>query len=132
MPTKILDAQALMAFFLDEPGADTVRGLLLEAEAGNVKLAMSVVNLGEVWYAIARAVSPATADQYIQRIQGMAVKIVDADWTITRQAAVFKALGNISYADCFAAAQAKGMDAEVVTGDKEFEILEREIGIAWL
>jgi ribonuclease VapC len=132
MPTKILDAQALMAFFLDESGADTVRGLLLEAEAGNVKLAMSVVNLGEVWYAISRAVSPATADQYIQRIQGMAVKIVDADWTITRQAAVFKALGNISYADCFAAALAKEKDAEVVTGDKEFEILAGKIGIAWL
>jgi PIN domain nuclease of toxin-antitoxin system len=66
MPTKVLDADALMAFFLDEPGADTVRGLLVEAEMDSVDLAMSVVNLGEVWYAIARAVSTATADQYIQ------------------------------------------------------------------
>jgi ribonuclease VapC len=132
MSTKILDAHALMAFFLDEPGADMVRGLLLEAEAGSDKLAMSVVNLGEVWYAITRAVSPVTADQFIQQILGMEIEIVDADWTLTRQAAVFKAQGNISYADCFAAALAKLNDAEVVTGDKEFKVLEGEIGIAWL
>lgn len=132
MPTKVLDAHALMVFFLDEPGADTVRGLLAEAEAASLDLAMSVVNLGEVWYAIARAVSADTADHYIQQIQGMAIDILDADWEITRQAALFKALGNISYADCFAAALAKAKDAEVVTGDKEFKILEREIRIVWL
>jgi predicted nucleic acid-binding protein len=132
MSTKVLDAYALMTFFLDEPGADTVRKLLVDAEAGRQKLTMSVVNLGEVWYAIARAVSAETADQFIQRIQGMAIDIVDADWEITRQAAIFKALGNISYADCFAAALAKAQDAEIVTGDKEFKALKGEIGIAWL
>ena len=95
-----MDAHALMTFFLDETGADTVRDVLLQAQAGHVTLAMSVVNLGEIWYSITRAVSPATADQYIQRIRGMAIEIVDANWQITLQAAVFKAYGNISYADC--------------------------------
>jgi predicted nucleic acid-binding protein len=132
MSTKILDANALMAFFHDEPGADEVRDLLLKAEAGKIDLAMSVVNLGEVWYAIARAISPETADQYTQQIRGMAIEIADADWQLTRQAAAFKALGNIAYADCFAAALAKHRQAEVVTGDKEFEVLEGEIGIDWL
>ena len=132
MPAKVLDAYALLAFFLDEPGADTVRGLLIDALAGNVKLAMSVVNLGEVWYAIARAVSPAAADQYVQRIRGMAIDILDADWETTRQAALFKTPGNISFADCFAAALAIRLDAEVVTGDKEFAVLEGQIGIARL
>ena len=132
MPTKVLDAYALLAFLLDEPGADTVRGLLIDAVAGKDALAMSVVNLGEVWYAIARAISPAAADQYLQRIRGMGVEIVDADWEITRQAALFKMPGKISYADCFAAALAKRLDAEVVTGDKEFKVLEGQIGIAWL
>jgi ribonuclease VapC len=132
MPTKVLDAYALLAFLLDEPGADTVRGLLIDAVAGKDALAMSVVNLGEVWYAIARAISPAAADQYLQRIRGMGVEIVDADWEITRQAALFKMPGKISYADCFAAALAKRLDAEVVTGDKEFKVLEGQIGIVWL
>ena len=52
MATKVLDSYAVIAFLEDEPGADVVRNLILKAEDGKVKLAMSVVNLGEVWYAI--------------------------------------------------------------------------------
>jgi predicted nucleic acid-binding protein len=132
MTTKILDAHAIMVFLKDEPGADTVRTLLLKAEEGNLILAMSIVNLGEVWYAIACATSPEKADRCVQDIQGMAIEIVDADWPLTRQAAVYKASGNISYADCFAAALGKNRKAELVTGDKEFKALEGEIEIAWL
>jgi len=132
MATKVLDSYALMAFFEDEPGADVVRGLILKAEESGVNLLMSVVNLGEVWYSIARTNSTETADQYIHEIEGMAIEIVDADWQLTHQAAAFKVNGNISYADCFAASLAKNRKAELVTGDKEFKPLEGEIKIAWI
>lgn len=134
MASKVLDAYALMAFFEDGPGADLVRDLLLKAEDSNskVNLFISVVNLGEIWYSIARATSPETADQYIGEINGMAIEIVDADWQLTRQVAEFKANGNISYADCFAAALAKTKKAELITGDKEFKALDAEIKISWL
>jgi uncharacterized protein len=129
---KVLDSYALLAFFGDEPGADFVRSLLLKAEERDLELFMSVVNLGEVWYAIARTATPKTADQYIHEIQGMAISIVDADWGLTRKAAEYKAMGNIAYGDCFAAALAKNNKAELVTGNKEFESLEGEIKIAWI
>jgi len=132
MATKVLDSYAVMAFLEDEPGADLVRGLILKAEEGSVKLLMSVVNLGEVWYSIARTTSPETADQYAREIQGMAVEIVDADWQLTRQAAAFKAGGNIAYGDCFAAALAKNRKAELITGDNEFKAVEGEIKISWI
>ncbi len=132
MAIKVLDAYALMAFFEDEPGADHVRDLILKAEEGSVKLLMSVVNLGEVWYSIARSTSPEKADTYVQEIEGMAIEIVDADWGLTRQASVFKVNGNIAYADCFAAALARNQNAELITGDKEFKVLESEIKISWM
>ncbi len=132
MATKVLDAYALMAFFEDEPGADLVRGLLLKAEESDLKLLMSVVNLGEVWYSIARTTSPETADQYIHEIEGMSIDIVEADWQLTRQAAVFKANGKLAYGDCFAAALAKNRKAELITGDKEFKALQDEIKISWI
>ena len=132
MAAKVLDSYALMAFFEDEPGADLVRSLLLKAEESDLKLLMSVVNLGEVWYSIARATSPKMADQYISEIHGMAIEIVDADRPLTHQAAVYKANGNIAFGDCFAAALAKNRKAELITGDKEFKALEGEIKISWL
>jgi len=132
MAAKVLDSYALMAFFEDEAGADFVRGLIQKAVESDATLLMSIVNLGEVWYSIARANSPETADQYVHEIKGMGIEIVDVDWALTRQAATFKVLGNIAYADCFAAALAKLRRAELVTGDKEFKALDGEIKIAWL
>jgi predicted nucleic acid-binding protein len=132
MAVKVLDAYALMAFFEDETGADAVRAIIQESVENETSLAMSVVNLGEIWYAIARSNSPEVADRYIGEIQGMGIEIVDADWMLTRQAAIFKARGNISYADSFAAALAVLKNAELVTGDKEFKPLEGEIRILWV
>ncbi len=129
--SKVLDTYALIAFFEDEPGADFVRNILLEAESGSLKLAMCVVNLGEFWYSIARAVSSAQADTLLEEIKGMSIEIVDADWELTYQAAIFKSKGGLSYADCYTAALGKLRQAEVVTGDPEFQKLRGEIEIAW-
>ncbi len=129
--SKVLDTYALIAFFEDEPGADFVRNLLLEAESGRLKLAMCVVNLGELWYVIARSVSPKQADALLEEIQGLSIEIVAADWELTYQAAIFKSKGGLSYADCHAAALGKLRHAEVVTGDPEFQRLRGEITIQW-
>ena len=129
---KVLDTYALIAFFEDEPGADFVRGLLLDAETGSLKLAMSVVNLGEVWYAVARTVSATRADVVIQEIQGMSIEIVNADWELTHQAAIYKSKSSLSYADCFAAALGKLRQAEVITGNPEFQKLKDEITSTWI
>ena len=130
--TSVLDSYALIAFLENEPGADAVRELLLKAEEGSVGLAMCVVNLGEIWYSIARTTSPKTADRFVEEIQGMAIEFVNADWELTQQAAIYKARGKISYADCFVAALAKSRNAEVVTGDAEFKALEGEVSVMWL
>jgi predicted nucleic acid-binding protein len=131
MPTKVLDTYALVAFFAGEPGADFIRGLLLEAEAHKTKLAMSIINLGEVWYSIARIASAKQADVYIEEIRRMSIEIVNADWQLTHQAAIYKSRGGISYADCFAAALAKLRQAELVTADPEFGKVKDEITIVW-
>jgi len=132
MATKVLDAFALMVFFQDESGAETVENLIQAAAQGDVDLAICLINLGEIWYSISRKVSPERADHYIQEIQSMAIEIVAPDWLLTRQAATYKARGNISYADCFAAALAKTRGGLVVTGDREFKVLEDEVKVEWL
>lgn len=129
---KVLDAYAVLAFFYDEPGAEVVQQLMISVAEGKIALLLSAVNAGEVWYWIARRSSASTADQYLQELEAIGVKVVDADWNLTRQAAAYKAKGNISYADCFAAALANSRGCPLVTGDQEFKQLEDEIAIEWL
>jgi len=135
MATMVLDAHALMVLFNDEPGADEVENILLKAESGSPKLLMSVVNWGEIYYSILRGASQELADAKAHEIAGMQIELVpvDADdLELVRQAAAFKATRKMSYADCFAAALAKIKNAELVTGDREFKQLARDVKIHWL
>jgi predicted nucleic acid-binding protein len=136
MATMVLDAHALMVLFNDEPGADEVERILLKAESGNPRLLMSVVNWGEIYYSILRGASQEIADAKSHEIAGMQLELVPVDardLELVRQAAVFKATKKMSYADCFAAALAKTRNAELVTGDPEFRVVENELKkIRWL
>ena len=51
---------------------------------------------------------------------------------LVKGASKYKAHNALSYADCIAAATADINDSALVTGDKEFEKLEKEITIDWL
>jgi predicted nucleic acid-binding protein len=135
MATMVLDAHALMVLFNDEPGADEVEKILLKAESGSPKLLMSVVNWGEIYYSILRGASQEMADTKAHEIAGMQIELVPVeadDLELVRQAAAFKATRKMSYADCFAAALAKIKNAELVTGDREFKQLARDVKIHWL
>lgn len=133
MPNSIvLDSYALIAFLKQEPGYKAVAQWLTQAKDNTVRLGVSVVNLGEVWYRAARWRSPADADQIVQNLRALEIEVVEADWALTQVAAHYKMRGNIAYADCFAAALAKLWDAPLVTGDREFKQLQSEIKILWL
>jgi predicted nucleic acid-binding protein len=136
MATMVLDAHALMVLFNDEPGAEEVEKILLKAEKGNPRLLMSVINWGEIYYSIMRGASQEIADSKSHEIAGMPVELVPVDvrdLELVRQAAIFKATKKMSYADCFAAALAKTQNAELMTGDSEFKVVEAELRkIRWL
>ena len=135
MATMVLDAHALMVLFNDEPGAEKIERILIKAESGSPKLLMSVVNWGEIYYSILRGASQEMAEAKAHEIAGMQIELVpvDADdLELVRQAAAFKATRKMSYADCFAAALAKIKNAELVTGDREFKQLARDVKIHWL
>ncbi|MFZ1700018.1 MAG: type II toxin-antitoxin system VapC family toxin [Pyrinomonadaceae bacterium] len=128
----VLDSWAIMAYLQDEPAAVKIADTIADAREQGVSLLMSVVNVGEIWYSLARRRSTADADQALRWISEIGIELVDADIELTRIAARFKANGGIAYADCFAAATAKHHNAALLTGDREFEQLENEISIEWL
>jgi len=130
--TIVLDSWAIMAYLEDEPAAERVANLISDAHDDSVPLLMSVVNAGEIWYIIARRTNAAEANRAIRLLQEIGISFVEADWPLTKIAAAFKVNGNISFADCFAAAVVKHHGAALVTGDREFEQLKDEISIVWL
>ena len=129
---RVLDAHALMAYLEKEPGYITVRDLFVEASDQGIRLLMSAVNYGEVYYSVLRECGPRVTEDIEKTIRALPIEIVDADTALAREAGRFKVKYKISYADCFAAALAKQNRAELVTGDPEFAGLGADIEILWL
>jgi Predicted nucleic acid-binding protein, contains PIN domain len=128
----ILDSWAVMAYLEDEPAGETVANIIADATEQRGRLMISVVNAGEIWYIVARRTNAAEADKTIRMLEEFGVEFVNADWHLTKTAARFKVNGNISYADCYAAALALERKGRLVTGDREFEQLSNQVNIHWL
>jgi ribonuclease VapC len=86
----VLDSWAIMAYLEDEPAAERVADIIADANEDGTPLSMSVVNIGEVCYIIAREASEAEAQRSIIEIRQLGIEVVDADWALTREAAAFK------------------------------------------
>ena len=127
----LIDAWAVMAYLEDEPAAEKVADIIADAHENGTPLLMTVINLGEVWYIVAREASEAEADRCAKELRQLGIEIVDAEWTLTNQAARYKSKYKMSFADCFAAALARQRKAHLVTGDREFKQVQGEISIVW-
>jgi predicted nucleic acid-binding protein len=132
MPAKVLDSFALIAYFRDEPGADTMENLLVGASKKDHPLHMSDVNYAEVKYSILKKDGATLWADAAKVLQGLPIDFHSTTRALADSAADFKARFKLSLADAFAAALAKEKKAELVTGDAEFNPLEREIKIHWL
>jgi ribonuclease VapC len=136
MPRKpkaiVLDSWAVIAYLEGEPAAEKVADHIADAHENGIPLFMSVVNAGEVWYIIAREASVGDADRSIRELRHLGIEFVDADWPLAHEAGGFKSKYKMSFADCFAAALAKQKNALLLTGDREFRQVQKDINIDWL
>lgn len=128
----VLDAWAVIAYLEDEPSAPQIADLIASAHEEEIPVYMTVVNVGEVWYTIAREISEEDANASIKELRDLRIQFEAVDWPLTQEAARFKSQHKMSYADCYAAALAKTKKGDLVTGDKEFNALGNEIKIQWV
>ncbi len=132
MKRYVLDSYALIAYFNGEEAGRPVIEILKKALEGDVEASMCVVNWGELYYITSRERGPEQAENCLKVISGYPVEVVAADESLASDAAKLKADHKIPYADAFAAALAKRNKAELVTGDPEFKVLEKELKINWI
>jgi predicted nucleic acid-binding protein len=136
MPRKpkalVLDSWSVIAYLEDEPSGQKIADLIASAHEEAIPVSMCVVNVGEVWYIIAREISEGEANNSIKELRDMRIQFEDVNWELTQEAARFKSKNKMSYADCYAAALAKVRKADLVTGDAEFKAVEDQVKIQWV
>jgi ribonuclease VapC len=132
---KVLDSYALLAWLGNEqPAAETLQQLLDTAAAGEVDLLMSRINWGEVFYIIAKKYGGERAREIRRQLEKLPVELASATDARVTTASELKADYAFAYADAFAAGLALEHDAELVTGDPEFQPVEdrEELSVLWV
>ncbi|WP_256685836.1 PIN domain-containing protein [Halococcus qingdaonensis] len=129
--TYVFDAEPVIAYCYDEPGADRVESLLTAIYDGDATGLLSEVTATEITYKIAWLEAddrPTDADLDIGRTQikdivdgGCRLESTTDSWEV---AARVKASGGIALGDAFAVALAEATDALLVAGaDDDFDEL---------
>ncbi|MGE3310131.1 MAG: PIN domain-containing protein [Limisphaerales bacterium] len=109
-----------------------VARLLERAGEVDQPLQMTEANCAEVQYIVRRKDGDAAWEAVARELSAAPIEFHAIDRRLADGAAHFKARYRISLADAFAAALAKERNASLVTGDREFRPLEKEIRITWL
>ena len=128
----ILDSFALLAFYQKEQGAKEVKRILKQAESSAVKIFLSEISLGEIYYIVLRELGPQQAKLLLASILALPVEPFLPKRENILRAAELKALGKISYADCFVLELAEREKGTIITGDREFKAFEKMVNILWL
>lgn len=126
MTAFVLDSFALLAYFRNEMGTETVAQLLNEAASDKNQLFITNINAGEVYYIAYRKNGLQKAELVWKAIQEFPITITEANMALTYKAANLKARYRLSYADAFAAALTILKNATLITGDAEFNNLKGE------
>jgi ribonuclease VapC len=118
----------------EEPARTQVRELLEQAARGAAKVGISLINVGEVFYLIAKRHGAALAERFLSDLAMMPMQALLPDRKLILGAARLKSRYAISYADAFAVETAREQNATLVTGDPElWQLCKREpIEIHWL
>jgi PIN domain nuclease of toxin-antitoxin system len=132
MKTVVVDSCAVLALFLDEPGAAKMEQLFQAASEADRPVYISAVNWAEVLYKMERKHGKAGLDTARQFEHTTPLEAVPVDRELAETAALLKNEHHLGLADAFAAALAKSKKAELVTADLEFKSVEKEIKINWL
>ncbi len=128
----VLDSFALLAFLRGEAGEDKVAALLERAGLRDEPVHMTEVNYAEVKYIVVRKDGADRWAEIAAELPALPIEFHPVTRALSDLAADFKARYKLSLADAFTAALAKERKAQIVTGDPEFRVLEKEVRIGWL
>ena len=132
MKRYVFDSSALISYLDGESNAAKVADYLEEINDKEMEAYLCVINLGEIYYHFLRTGGNNTSETILSVIKTLPLKITEANIELTLSAGRIKAFNKMSYADCFAAALTESRKGILITSDKEFKQIEKNIKIEFL
>ena len=130
--TYVLDANAILSYVEEEPGAVRMEKLFKELRNDGSQALISAVNFGEVFYYLWLKYGEESARRTIANLNKLAIETVIIDGPHAMTAAEIRVRHKIPYVDCLAAALAVLRHGVLVTSDRDFEKLGHRVQVLWI
>jgi predicted nucleic acid-binding protein len=130
---RLLDSFAILAYLKKEEGYRKVKSILASHRGGEEDILVNEINIGEVYYILARERSSDAAEYFLHDIlEALPLNVIPNSFSDVIEAAKIKAQFPIAYADTFAVAAAIKNNAILVSGDPDFKKVSHLIEVEWL
>ena len=131
----VLDSWPVMEWLKErQPVVDWFDELIRSAGQDKVRLWLSSINLGEIYYNCWTEWNTARAEDTLATLRALPVQVIHPTEQDVLAAARLKGKYNIAYADCFAIVLATEIRCPVVTGDPDFLKVQRGgvLSVEWV
>ena len=132
----ILDSYAMLCLFDKKRRSEkeTVTKYLEDAENEKIKLYISKINEGEIFYKLYKYLGESIAFGFREDLKHgiVPISVVSINDKRAERASEIKAKYPVSYADAFCIDLAMEMNLPVITGDTEFKNVEKIVKIVWV
>lgn len=132
----ILDSFALLCLFDRKRKRENraIRKYLAAAENGNIKLYLSKINEGEVFYKLYKYLGESVAIGFREdlKLGIIPINIVSVNDKRAERASEIKAKYPLAYADAFCIELARDMNLPIITGDPEFKSVKGIVDVIWI
>lgn len=128
MKEYVLDANAVIRYFQNHAGAETIEKLIARAQRDEANLSIAAVNVGEVLYTLAKSIGLDRTMVYLNALD-QSVETVPMDREFALAAATLKFHAKLGYADSIAALLAIRRRGTLVTADPDFAKLGRQLKV---
>lgn len=125
----VLDADCVLAFLEDKPGAVTVEGLLWMATQAQQFLHMSVISWSFLLCGIWQSKGEQAARDAARQLEQLPIDLIEVDAIAADSAASICATHDVPFPECFALALAQQRRATLVTTNKALSKLHGQLKI---
>jgi ribonuclease VapC len=132
MATYVLDSSALLAYFLDATGAETVETVLARAATANRSVHVTELTYSELKSMLLRSAGQAGWQAAVEVMTGLPLEFHPGSRQLAEKVGDLRSRYQLGITAAFSVALCKEKRAEFVTGDHLMKQLEKELKICWI
>jgi len=128
----VLDACAMLAYLNNEEGSALIEAILKKAEKNEASVFITAMDLAEIYHIVLKEEGREKALKTMVLIKNLPVKSIGLDEPLLMSAGEIRVQFPLTLGDALVVAVAKSREAKVITGDRDFKKVEKEVEVVWI